>query len=85
MTNSARRRINSAERLSSFREREEQRKEEQSRNPGKLFVIHPYGIGHKPFGKADRICSPETGTRPWHLLPSFGEEIVQALLKLSNA
>jgi hypothetical protein len=58
----ARRRINNAERLSAFREQEEQRKEEQSRNPGKLFVIHPYGIGRKRFGKADRIYSPETGT-----------------------
>jgi hypothetical protein len=58
----ARRRINSVERLSAFREQEEQRKEELSRNPGKLFVIHPYGIGRKRFGKADRIYSPETGT-----------------------
>jgi hypothetical protein len=58
----ARRRINSAERLSAFREQEEQRKEEQRRNPGKLFVIHPYGIGRKRFGRANRICNPETGT-----------------------
>ena len=58
----ARRRINNAERLSAFREQEEQRKEELRRNPGSLFVVHPYGIGRKRFGKADRIYNQETGT-----------------------
>jgi hypothetical protein len=57
----ARRRINNAERLLTFREQEEQRSEEQSRNTGKLFVIHPYGIGRKRFGKGGCIYSPETG------------------------
>ena len=61
MTNSPGGRINSGERLSSFREQEEQRKQELSRNPGSLFVIHPYGIGRKRFGKANRIYNPETG------------------------
>jgi len=58
----ARRRINSTELLSEFREEEEQRKQELSRDPGSLFVFHPYGIGRKRFGKADRVYSPETGT-----------------------
>ena len=57
----ARRRINGTERLKTFREEEEQRKEEQSRDPGKLFLVHPYGIGRKRFGKAERIYNPETG------------------------
>jgi hypothetical protein len=57
----ARRRINSSGRLTGFREEEEQRKAEQSRDTGKLFVIHPYGIGRKRFGKADRAHDPETG------------------------
>ena len=56
----ARRRINNSERRSAFRAQEEQRKEEQSKNPGKLFLIHPYGIGRKRFGKAGRTYSPET-------------------------
>jgi hypothetical protein len=57
----ARRRINNAEQLLTFREQEEQPNEEQSRNTGKLFVIHPYGIGRKRFGKGGCIYSPETG------------------------
>ncbi len=35
----ARRRINNLERLKAFREEEEQHKEEQIRNPGRLFVV----------------------------------------------
>jgi hypothetical protein len=57
----AQRGINNAERRSAFRVEEEQRIEELSRNPGKLFVIYPYGIGRKRFGKAERIYNPETG------------------------
>lgn len=57
----SRRQINNTERLRAFRGEEEQRKEEQNRNPGKLFVVHPYGIGRKRFGKAERIYNPETG------------------------
>ena len=57
----ARRRINNTERLKAFREEEEQHKEEQIRDPGRLFVVHPYGIGRKRFGKAGRIYNPETG------------------------
>src|SRR6266481_3054310 len=57
----ARRRINNAEGLSAFRKEEEQRKEEQGKNIGSLFVFHPYGIGRKRFGKAGRIYNPETG------------------------
>ncbi len=58
----ARRRIGNTERLKAFREEEAQRIEEQSRDPGKLFVVHTYGIGRKRFGKAERIYNPETGT-----------------------
>jgi hypothetical protein len=58
----ARRQINNTQQLRAFSEREKQRKEEQDRNPGNLFVIHPYGIGRKRFGKAGRIYNPETGT-----------------------
>jgi hypothetical protein len=57
----ARRRINNKESLKVFRDQEEQRKEEQSKDPGRLFVFHPYGIGRKRFGKAERIYNPETG------------------------
>ena len=57
----ARRRINRVEQLKTSREEEEQRKEEQSRDPGKLFLVHPYGIGRKQFGKVERIYNPETG------------------------
>ena len=53
--------INSAERLNAFRDEEEQFKEEQSRDIGKLFVVHLYGIGRKRFGKAERTYDRETG------------------------
>lgn len=56
----ARRRINNTQQLKAFSEQEKQRKEEQSRNPGNLFVVHPYGIGRRRFGKAERIYNPET-------------------------
>jgi hypothetical protein len=55
------RRINSAERLNAFRDEEEQLKDEQSRDIGKLFVVHLYGIGRKRFGKAERMYDRETG------------------------
>ena len=57
----ARRGIKGTERLSAFRAEEEQRKEEQSKDAGKLFVFHPYGIGRKRFGKAGRVYDSETG------------------------
>ncbi len=57
----ARRRINNAERLKAFRDEEEQQKEVEAKNPGRLLVLHPYGIGRKRFGKAERIYNPETG------------------------
>lgn len=55
------RRINNPERLNVFRTEEEQSKLEQSKNLGRLFIISPYGIGRKRFGKAERIYNPETG------------------------
>jgi hypothetical protein len=57
----ARRRINNTDRLNALREEEEQYKEAQSRDPGTLFIFHPYGIGRKRFGKAQRTYSPEAG------------------------
>jgi hypothetical protein len=52
----SRRGINNSE-LIAFQEEEEQRKEED-RKEGKLFVLHPYGIGRDRFGKADRVYDP---------------------------
>ncbi len=57
----SRRRINRKERLDAVRVEEDQRKEDQRQETGKLFVIHPYGIGRKRFGKADRVYNPATG------------------------
>jgi hypothetical protein len=57
----ARRQINDTERLKAFRDEEEQRKEQQNRDPGSMFIVHPYGIGRKRFGKAEHIYNPETG------------------------
>jgi hypothetical protein len=56
----SRRGINSAERLTAFREEEEQRKEEERKEAGRLFVLHPYGIGRDRFGKADRVYEATT-------------------------
>ncbi len=55
-----RRGINSAERLAAFPEEEEQRKQEERKEAGRLFVLHPYGIGRDRFGKADRIYDATT-------------------------
>jgi len=57
----SRRRLNTTERLGVFRVAEEQRKEEQRNDAGKLFVIHPYGLGRKRFGKAEHVYDAETG------------------------
>lgn len=57
----SRRGINTAERLASFRVEEGYRKEEASKHTGSLFIIHPFGIGHLRFGKADRVFNPTTG------------------------
>jgi hypothetical protein len=56
----SRRGISGTERLAAFRDEEEQRKEELARNPGSLFLLHPYGIGRKRLGKAGRVYTPET-------------------------
>ena len=56
----SKRRINT-ERLGTFGAEEEQRQEEERNDTGKLFVIHPYGIGRKRFGRAERVYNPETG------------------------
>ena len=56
----SRRGIDSAERLTAFREEEEQRKEAERKEAGRPFVLHPYGIGRDRFGKADRVYDPTT-------------------------
>ncbi len=55
-----RRGINSPERLSAFKEEEQQRKEEEHKEAGRLFILHPYGIGRDRFGKAERVYDPTT-------------------------
>lgn len=57
----ARRRINGAERLETLRDEEKQHEEEQRKDTGTLFVFHPYGIGRKRFGKAERTYDQRTG------------------------
>lgn len=52
--------INTAERLVPFREAEKKRQEEASKHTS-LFIIHPFGIGHFRFGKADRVYNPASG------------------------
>ena len=56
----SRRGINNAARLEAFREEERQRKERASKQIGKLFIIHPFGIGYLRFGKANRFYNPAT-------------------------
>lgn len=56
----SRRGINTAERLVPFREAEKKRQEEASKQTS-LFIIHPFGIGHFRFGKADRVYNPASG------------------------
>jgi len=57
----SRRGIDTAEHLLPFQEDEKRRKEANSKHPGPLFVIHPFGIGHVRLGKADRVSDPATG------------------------
>jgi hypothetical protein len=57
----AKRRIESTQRLNVLRAEKEHREAEQRKNPGSLFVFHPYGIGRKRFGKAGYEYSSETG------------------------
>jgi hypothetical protein len=56
----AKRRINDKDRLEAFRKQEEQNKIEADKDPGKLFLIHSYGVGRKRFGKAECSYDPET-------------------------
>ena len=57
----SRRGISTAERLVPFREEEKKRQEEASKHTGSLFIIHPFGIGHFRFGKADYLYNPVSG------------------------
>ena len=52
--------IDSAERLQAFRHQENERKEQQRRETGTLFLLHPWGIGRKRFGKAESTYDPQT-------------------------
>jgi len=56
----AKRRISDAQTLNTFRQNEEEQKTEADKNPGRLFLLHPYGIGRKRFGKADYRYDSET-------------------------
>jgi len=60
-TELSRRGIKTEDRLVSFRAEEQYRKEQASKHTGSLFIIHPFGIGHLRFGKADRVYDPATG------------------------
>jgi len=55
-----RRRIDSPERLQAFRHQEDERKEMQRRETGTLFLLHPWGIGRKRFGKSGSTYDAET-------------------------
>jgi hypothetical protein len=57
----ARRGISSREHMAAARRQEEERKAEIDRETGKLFFIHPYGIGRKRFGKAERSYHADSG------------------------
>ena len=56
----ARRGIGTRDHLNAFSERERQRKQEQSANPGNLFIISRLGIGRWYFGKRDRTIESLT-------------------------
>jgi hypothetical protein len=55
----ARRGLLGSERLEEFRKQESEREAEEARNPGSLFLVHPWGIGRKRFGKADVVFDSE--------------------------
>jgi hypothetical protein len=55
-----RRRLNSVERLQAFCHQEDERKEEQRKETGKLFLLHPWGIGRARFGKAESTYDSQT-------------------------
>jgi hypothetical protein len=57
----AKRKIDSAERLTAFQVEEQKRKERESRNPGNLFLHFRLGVGRWNFGKADRTYDQSTG------------------------
>ncbi len=58
----SKRNIDRPETLEGFRQEEWNRKKDLEKNPGKLWVIHQYGVGRKPFGKADYVYNADTGT-----------------------
>ena len=58
----AKRRIGGEDRIHAFRDQEEKRKEELSRNPGSMFLAFRFGVGRWHFGKADRIYDAATDT-----------------------
>jgi len=56
----AKRGIGGSEQLDAFREREQERKEEQSKKTGNLFIASRLGIGRWHFGKAGRTFDSAT-------------------------
>jgi len=56
----AKRGLGGEDKLSAFREREEEREETESKNPGNLFLASRFGIGRWYFGKAERSFDSAT-------------------------
>jgi hypothetical protein len=57
----ATRRISGKASLDAARNEEEQRKAANNRELGTLGFVFPPGVGRMRFGKANRVCDPETG------------------------
>jgi hypothetical protein len=56
----ARRRIGTSGQLAELRDEEQQYEVQQAREIGRLFLVHPFGIGRERFGKAEYIFTAET-------------------------
>ena len=57
----AKRGINGAEQLDAFRKAEEERTAKVASNPGSFFFLHPWGVGRRHFGKAERVYNSANG------------------------
>jgi hypothetical protein len=55
-----RRNLVASERVEKFRAEEEERSRALRNNIGKLFMLHPFGIGRKFYGKAARAFDSQT-------------------------
>jgi hypothetical protein len=56
-----RRRIDTEDHLDAVRQEEQERKTENERNIGRLFLVSAFGVGRMRFGKADLVCDAKTG------------------------